>query len=320
MRPATYVKCMKCNADLTMKGKKRRRCAGCHSIFYDDVACQKEDWAIHKTECKELQRCFIATVRPDYPKIDTMAKLIACPDACKLIVQYYGCGQDLIGIEQNNGLAVFWMTQWMKGGDPEALTELGMMYLRGIGVPNDPTKAANLLRRAANQGYPEAQCWLGQCYIGGFGVDRDILEGRRWLRISADQGCEEAQGVFDLEKENSKDCPFDMEVLLSSPALREMANSMLHWQEQHPTDPAAVPTPTSFNSPIPANDPLFDWIAHNPEALAQLSQDPTFQHLEASILQNQNAMASMSMAPPSGTGPSHGVGTGAGASGPGGDG
>eukprot|EP01104_Vermistella_antarctica_P005809 TRINITY_DN1643_c0_g2_i1.p1 TRINITY_DN1643_c0_g2~~TRINITY_DN1643_c0_g2_i1.p1 ORF type:complete len:379 (+),score=74.23 TRINITY_DN1643_c0_g2_i1:201-1337(+) len=193
MRQHSYLSCMCCDADLTKTGVTRSRCGGCHSVFYDDVTCQKKDWAIHKTECKELQRLFLSTVRPLCPEVDTMAKLLARPDMCKVVASGYLFGGR--GFTQNDGLAVFWILKWMKSGDVDAMIALGMYYCLGV-VPKKNTEGVKLLRRACEErkyGMDGAQFALGESYLLGRGVEVDKREAAKWFRLAAEEGYAEAQ-------------------------------------------------------------------------------------------------------------------------------
>jgi len=58
-------------------------------------------------------------------------------------------------------------------GDPEAMTYVGEIYEKGIGVPPDPTQAANWYGRAADKGYPRAEVSLATLYERGAGVPKD---------------------------------------------------------------------------------------------------------------------------------------------------
>eukprot|EP01104_Vermistella_antarctica_P003739 TRINITY_DN139_c1_g1_i2.p1 TRINITY_DN139_c1_g1~~TRINITY_DN139_c1_g1_i2.p1 ORF type:complete len:323 (-),score=79.73 TRINITY_DN139_c1_g1_i2:102-1070(-) len=193
MRPFSYTSCMKCRADLTKEGKQRRRCSGCHSVFYDDVACQKSDWAVHKTECKELQRRFLTTVQVDYPDVDSMATLLARPDMCRVIALRYLEGDD--GFEQNDCLAEFWIRQWMKSGDVAAMYTLGMCYT-SEGVPGKCKEGVMLLQRVCEKSdcpemapaKVEAQYLIGECCCLGRGTDSDTSAAAKWYRLAAKEG------------------------------------------------------------------------------------------------------------------------------------
>src|SRR5689334_2767246 len=60
--------------------------------------------------------------------------------------------------------------QAAEDGSPHELTLLAEFYDQGIYVPANPTKAAQLLKRAADQGDAEAQWRLGTMVDSGRGV------------------------------------------------------------------------------------------------------------------------------------------------------
>ena len=78
-------------------------------------------------------------------------------------------------------------------GDARAQYNLGIMYDKGDGVPQDYAKAARWQRMAAEQGLPHAQYILGWMYRKGEGVQQDYAEAVRWYRMAADQGLGGAQ-------------------------------------------------------------------------------------------------------------------------------
>lgn len=81
----------------------------------------------------------------------------------------------------------------VKRNDPRSLFELGVMYWKGNGVPQDYVKAAEYYRKAAELGHAEAQYSLGTLYKGGAGVPRNYVEAAKWYRMAAEQGLKEAQ-------------------------------------------------------------------------------------------------------------------------------
>lgn len=50
-------------------------------------------------------------------------------------------------------------------GDPVGQSGLGLMYLKGLGVPKDPLKALNYFTMAADQGWVDGQLMLGNMYF-----------------------------------------------------------------------------------------------------------------------------------------------------------
>ena len=93
------------------------------------------------------------------------------------IVAYVGC---LILI---CGAAITWHLLKAKAyrvraeqGDARAQDNLGSMYYRGEGVPEDYTEALRWYRKAAEQGYARAQYDLGCMYYLGKGVPQDYAQ------------------------------------------------------------------------------------------------------------------------------------------------
>ena len=71
---------------------------------------------------------------------------------------------------------------------PEAEYNLGTLYERGIGVPQDYAQAADLYRRAAEKGNASAQFNLGLLYDNGTGVEKDYAQAAAWYTKAAEQG------------------------------------------------------------------------------------------------------------------------------------
>ena len=58
-------------------------------------------------------------------------------------------------------------------GDENAQYNVGLMYLKGEGVPQNPEEAARWFHRAAMQGQVDAQSFLGALHADGHGVHQD---------------------------------------------------------------------------------------------------------------------------------------------------
>ena len=71
--------------------------------------------------------------------------------------------------------------------------QLGQIYLQGLGVQADETKAAKFYKLAAENDYVRAQYRLGRLYHKGMGVDRDEKTAYDWFRKAAKQGYSKAQ-------------------------------------------------------------------------------------------------------------------------------
>ena len=90
-------------------------------------------------------------------------------------------------------------------GHADAQFNLGLMYSKGKGVPQDDTLAAKWYRKAAEQGQVQAQLalagWHARCG-GNIGPlcrlrmgspNLDYTEAAKWYRLAAEQGNAEAQ-------------------------------------------------------------------------------------------------------------------------------
>ncbi len=86
-------------------------------------------------------------------------------------------------------------------GQARAQVNLGLMYEKGQGVPQDDAEAVKWYRLAAEQGAADAQFILGFMYGTGRGVARDDVAAGRWYRKAAEQGAAAAEMAREwLEK------------------------------------------------------------------------------------------------------------------------
>jgi hypothetical protein len=74
-----------------------------------------------------------------------------------------------------------------------AQINLGLMYYKGEGVPQDDKEAAKWFRMSAEQGNNEAQYNLGFMYAFGEGVPQDYKEAYAWLSVAKANGLELAE-------------------------------------------------------------------------------------------------------------------------------
>ncbi|OGU23670.1 MAG: hypothetical protein A2580_13350 [Hydrogenophilales bacterium RIFOXYD1_FULL_62_11] len=69
-------------------------------------------------------------------------------------------------------------------GDVDALNNMGMLLLQGMGVGADPAQAMVMFRRAAGQGHVTAAHNIGYMYENGIGVRTDLARSRVWYQHS----------------------------------------------------------------------------------------------------------------------------------------
>ncbi len=82
-------------------------------------------------------------------------------------------------------------------GDADAQYNLGWMYEKSFGVPQDDKEAVRWYRLAAEQGIGHAQYRLGGMYTLGRGVPQDFVLSHMWLNLAAALGDEQARTLRD---------------------------------------------------------------------------------------------------------------------------
>lgn len=93
--------------------------------------------------------------------------------------------------------AVKWYEKAAAQGNQYTDYRLGKLYLEGVDVPKDVSKAAAHLTASANCGNPYAQYALGKLYLAGQDVKQDREAAWDWFYRSAEQGNEYAQFFLD---------------------------------------------------------------------------------------------------------------------------
>ena len=89
-----------------------------------------------------------------------------------------------LGVEKDYKKAYKWFSQGAKYNLPEAQYKLGLMYDMGIGVSNNYKKAAQLYNKAARKGYPNAQYRLGLLYAKGHYLKQSNVKAYAWLVVA----------------------------------------------------------------------------------------------------------------------------------------
>ena|GEM_PF-3572907 len=97
------------------------------------------------------------------------------------------------GVPQDDTQAVAWFRMAAEQGNAHGQYNLGVSYYHGQGVPQDYAQAAFWFRKAAEQGDADGQCDLGVSYGNGEGVPQDYAQAALWFRMAAEQGNAHAQ-------------------------------------------------------------------------------------------------------------------------------
>ncbi len=85
-----------------------------------------------------------------------------------------------------------------RDGDPNAMSNLAVMYDLGLGVVPDPARAVELYRAAADRGSVVAQNNLGIAYALGRGVERDGAQAIQWLDAAGKKGLVLAENTLGV--------------------------------------------------------------------------------------------------------------------------
>jgi len=97
------------------------------------------------------------------------------------------------GVPRDLVQARAWLEKAAAGGDPHALYLLGRALSESDGqAVEDPVRAADLFRRAAEQGHALAGLRYGLALSEGFGIKRDMAAAQRWLMQAREKGVPEA--------------------------------------------------------------------------------------------------------------------------------
>lgn len=94
----------------------------------------------------------------------------------------YAKGQ---GVPQDYSQAFAWFSKAADQGYAVAEYHLGRMYSLGKGVRQDYAQAAVRFRKAADEGDATAQTSLGELYLKGLGVTQDVVQALKWFILAA---------------------------------------------------------------------------------------------------------------------------------------
>ena len=123
----------------------------------------------------------------------------ANPYAERILGIMYVKGQ---GVPQDYVMGMRWLRLAADRGQPDAQNEVGVLYQQGQGVERNGAEAVKWFRRAADQGgLAVAQNNLADCYLVGLGVTQDFGEAFKWYRIAADQSSSYAENVLGVAHE-----------------------------------------------------------------------------------------------------------------------
>ena len=123
-----------------------------------------------------------------------MKKLICAFLLCAASVSYAGFDEGVAAYQKGNyAIALKEFKKAAEKGDATAQYNLGLMYAKGKGVPQDDAQAVGLWQKAAEQGHVSSQFSLGLAYDNGEGVPQNYKQAVEWYTKAAKQGYAMAQ-------------------------------------------------------------------------------------------------------------------------------
>ncbi|MGZ3308110.1 MAG: tetratricopeptide repeat protein, partial [Xanthobacteraceae bacterium] len=102
------------------------------------------------------------------------------------------------GVPQDYAAAVSWYRKAADQDNAYAQNNLADMYREGNGVPEDYAAAVSWYRKAADGGDDRAQRLLGLMYESGKGVPQDPVIALHWFNLAAGQGRELEELIRDM--------------------------------------------------------------------------------------------------------------------------
>ena len=210
-------------------GKKSdtlKKCSGCLCVWYCDKKCQNKHRKEHKRECRPIKEVLdkrggkldVGTEK-DIGPLGKVPPREECPICMRVLplsqrLETYAncCGKTLCGgcnfqhqMKSEESLTCAFcrtavpesaeeiLPRLMKRvelKDPHAMMSVAMAYKNGhYGLPVDPTKCIDLMRRSAGLGFPSAQYHLGSFYYDGeLGLEQNKEEAHKYWEKAAEGG------------------------------------------------------------------------------------------------------------------------------------
>ncbi len=98
-----------------------------------------------------------------------------------------------LGVPEDKQMAAYWYGVAAEQGHGVSRSALGAMHVLGLGVPKDDREAAEWFRRAGEPGPAYDQFNLGSAFHAGSGVAQNFELAAKWYRRAAERGLAEAQ-------------------------------------------------------------------------------------------------------------------------------
>jgi len=114
-----------------------------------------------------------------------------------------------VRVPQDSTEALKWYKKSAGQGFAPALYNIGIMYAKGYGVTKSLSKAFSMYKKAAKLGFSDAQNSLGVLYAKGEGVQQNNSKAVEWFAKAATQGNEKALNSLGIMYANGQGVPKD---------------------------------------------------------------------------------------------------------------
>lgn len=153
-------------------------------LNYDGARTSKRDLPAAKKRFFELARMNWTPDGKTKPNVSPITEKLASK-AAGYLGRIFLRGE---GVTQRFDIAKTWFRRGIEYGDALSQYSMGIMYLNGLGVPQDPVKAAELFGAAADQDLAVAQVRLGALFLD----QGDVPVAIKYFELAARHGHLEA--------------------------------------------------------------------------------------------------------------------------------
>ena len=142
------------------------------------------------------RRADAAYARQDYAAAAVLYQQLADSGGAAAMTRLGQMYDKGLGLVQSDPQAVMWYLRAAENRNLPGMVNLGEMYAKGRGVAQDDTQAVAWYRKAAERGDAGGMKNLGWMYESGRGVAKDDTQAVAWYRKAADNG--DAAGMNNL--------------------------------------------------------------------------------------------------------------------------
>jgi TPR repeat protein len=115
------------------------------------------------------------------------------------------------GFSNDPALAASWYQKAAEVGHPAAENNLGVLYAKGAGVPQDMAKAFFYFTRSAEHDNPDAYWALYRFHWQGLGTPVDRVKALSWLMLAAEESPKNSKMAAELAARREETDKADIE-------------------------------------------------------------------------------------------------------------